>query len=210
MKTIELSKIVTVAPAAALISLLLVAGCSSSDAKAPPASPAPAEQAATPPAVETAAAPAPEAKAEARPAAEDLERSQLAAGAPFVVTLSGPGTPPESGQIDLTMVIDVPSPLKSPAQIAVILPKNTTLVSGAAQESLPELAAGKLTRTYKVKVEGKLVEPVRVVVESKDPAGKMGARSEQTYPERAATPYKRPYSDGKVPPPPGGRPGARK
>ncbi len=203
MKTSALNHVARALVAAAAAALL--AGCNSGDATAPPTTPA-GEQAAaaqpTPPADK-----APEAKADPPPAPEAVEASPLAAGAPFEVTVKGPATPPDKGDLELSVVIDVAAELKVPTDIDVVVPKGATLTSGQTHETLASLAKGQLTRTYKLSVSGKLTEPVRILVEAKNPSGKSGVRAEKLYPEAAPTPYNKPYSNG-VPPPPVGRPGA--
>jgi hypothetical protein len=137
-----------------------------------------------------------------------LEHSPLASSAPFVVTLKGPTTPPQSGEVELTMVIDAAKPMKVPTNISVTLPSSAKLTSGQMKETLAELPGGKTTRTFKVSLSGKLTDPIRVIVDSKDPGGAFGARAERLYPETPEVQYNKPFSKS-VPPPPVGRPGSK-
>ena len=196
MRSYQLSKLAL----SAAIAVSLPA-CNSSDAPAPQVANSPVEDPPTPAAVPNE----PQAPSEPQKAPPVLEHSPLASGAPFVVTLKGPPEAPEKGEVELTMVIDAAKQMKVPTTIAVTVPKGATLKSGLAQETLSELPAGQTTRTFKVSISSRLSDPIRVVVDTKDPGGAFGARAERLYPAPAEIQYEKPYS-GKVPPPPGGRP----
>jgi hypothetical protein len=188
----------------------LLAGCSTSAPQATSEDPKVAAQpdkaviavptgapVAAPPSTEQAAAAAP------KPA---LEASEGETRAPFVLTLSGPGALPDTGEVEIAALITAPHEFKVPATLSVAVPKNATLSAGKASESMASIPGGDTKRVFKIKLTGKLDQPIRIILDAKDPAGTTGAHAERTFPAdfKAATPAK-PASA--VPPPPVGRPG---
>ena len=123
---------------------------------------------------------------------------------PFVMTVKGPDTLPDSGEIELVVRVTAQHEFKVPGTLKVELPTAAKLVSGSESESLATIPAGETRRTFKVAVNGKLGpgQQIKVVLDARAPSGAMGAHSEQLYPE---TPKPtRPSS--RVPPPPIARP----
>jgi hypothetical protein len=203
MQRHELSRIaITVAVAAFL------AGCSTSAPQAASEDPRVAAQpdkAVSPTQTDTpvAAPPATEQAAAPKPA---LESSEGEVSAPFVLTLSGPTTLPDSGEIEITARINAAREFKVPATLSVALPKGVTLSAGKDVESMASIPGGGTTRIFKVKLTSKLEQPIRIILDAKDPAGTAGAHAERTFPADLKPKATRPSSA--VPPPPVGRPGA--
>ena len=202
MQRHELSRLAIAVAAAALL-----AGCStnapsaaSEDPKV--ASAAQPDKAAVP--VETAGpVAAPPATAPAKPA---LENSEGETSVPFVLTLSGPATVPATGAIEITAKITAPHELKVPATLNIALPKGASLASGKASEAMASVPGGDTTRVFKITLTGKLDQPIRVILDAKDPAGATGAHAERAFPADFKPAPTKPASA--VPPPPVGRPGA--
>lgn len=207
MQRHELSKMAMTIAAAALL-----AGCSTNAPSAASEDPkvaarpdtaavAPVQTgapvAATPPSEPVAAAP--------KPAA--LENSEGEVNVPFVLTLSGPATLPDTGVVEITAKITAAREFKVPAVLSVAVPKGATLAAGKEAESMASIPGGETTRLFKIKLTGKLDQPIRIILDARDPAGTAGAHAERLFPAdlkpRAAT---KPASA--VPPPPVGRPGA--
>ena len=203
MRRHELSRIATTIAVAALL-----AGCSTSAPQAVSEDPKVAAQpdkAASPPQtdVPVAAPPSTEQAAAPTPA---LENSEGETSAPFVLTLSGPATLPDSGEIEITARIDAHRELKVPATLSIALPKGATLSGGKDAESMASIPGGGTTRIFKVKLTGKLDQPIRIILDAKDPKGTTGAHAERTFPADLKPKAAQPKSA--VPPPPVGRPGA--
>ncbi len=139
-----------------------------------------------------------------------FERSALedGMGVPFILHVRGPKDLPEKGQFDLVADIQVNATLNVPATIAVQIPDGVNLVSGQQEETLSSLPAGQLQRTFKFEVVEKLQkeQPIKVIVDCKDPGGAFGAHAERAYPPAPRFKGKMPYSDGRIPPPPVNRP----
>jgi hypothetical protein len=126
-----------------------------------------------------AAEPAPS----ATPAAEPT-RPPEPVTAPFTVMLQAPDKTAK-GPVELSIDIDSQKGFAGETEISVRLPKGAKLVSGAADEKLQSLPQGKTTRTFKVTAPKlSAADPVRIVVEGRDPKGTFGARAERVYPER--------------------------
>ncbi len=205
MQRHELSRVAIAIAAAALL-----AGCStnaptaaSEDPKV--ASAAQADKAVAPAQTDTpvAAPPATAPVAAAKPA---LEASEGEASAPFVLTLSGPATLPATGSVDITAKITAAHELRVPATLNIALPKGASLAAGKASESMASVPGGETTRVFTVKLTGKLDQPIRVILDAKDPAGATGAHAERAFPADFKPAATKPPSA--VPPPPVGRPGA--
>ena len=201
MQRLKLSRMAIAIAAAALL-----AGCSTS---APTGSEDPKVATAAQP--DKAAAPtdtaapvvAPTAPAAARPA---LEASEGEASVPFVLTLSGPATLPDTGAVEITANITAAHEFKVPATLGIALPKGATLGAGKASEALASIPGGDTIRVFKITLTGKLDQPIRIILDAKDPAGAAGAHAERTFPADFKPAPTKPASA--VPPPPVGRPGA--
>lgn len=190
----KLSAAVIAAAAAALL-----VACGTKDAPPPQSAgdetktgataPADTPQATTPPPAATPGA--------------NVEHSVGETSAPFVLTLQGPPSLPDKGEIELTARLTAANEFKVPATISISLPKGVTLTAGKERESLTSIPAGDTLRSFKVSLSGKIDQPIKVVVDAKDPAGAMGAHAERAYPADLK-PVSRPGSN--VPPPPVGRP----
>jgi hypothetical protein len=185
----------------------LLAGCSTSSPQAASEDPKVAAQpdkalvaaptdapVAAPPSTEQAAAPKPV-----------LEASEGETRAPFVLTLSGPGALPDTGEVEIVALITAPHEFKVPATLSVAVPKNATLSAGKSSESMASIPGGDTKRAFKIKLTGKLDQPIRIILDAKDPAGSMGAHAERTFPADLKPAAAKPASA--VPPPPVGRPG---
>jgi hypothetical protein len=210
MERLKLSRLATTLTAAALAAML--AGCSTSSPQSASEDPKVAAQpdkavvAAAPTDAPVAASPATEPAAAPRPAA--LEASEGETRAPFVLTLSGPGALPDTGEVEIVALITAPHEFKVPATLSVAVPKNATLSAGKSSESMASIPGGDTKRAFKIKLTGKLDQPIRIILDAKDPASTMGAHAERTFPvdfKAAAAPAAKPASA--VPPPPVGRPG---
>jgi hypothetical protein len=168
---------------------LLASACSTSDGPAPQLAPA---QKSSPAAAEEPV----------------LEHSEMAASAPFVLSLVTPTSMPDQGEIEVVANIDTPKTINAPASIVVQLPAGATLVGGKAEETLVDLPEGVTTRTFRVQLERKLTgdAPMKVMVSVVDPNGAFGAHAVREYPQ---APKPVPASKGKkkVPLPPVTRPG---
>jgi hypothetical protein len=207
MQRHELSRLATTIAAAALAALL--AGCSTSSpaANEDPKVAAQPDKAvvAAPTDTPVAAPPSTEQAAAPKPA---LENSEGETRAPFVLTLSGPGALPDTGEVEIVALISAPHEFKVPATLTVAVPKNATLSAGKSSEALASIPGGDTKRAFKIKLTGKLDQPIRIILDAKDPAGTMGAHAERTFPadfKPAAAAAAKPASA--VPPPPVGRPG---
>ena len=159
---------------------------------------------------EPKAAAAPRAQSEPKKmTAADLEHSSLETTTPFILTVTtDPVDLPESGTVQLTANLSSQNGFKAPLTLEIVLPAGAKLVAGEAKESLGQLAAGKLLRTFKVELASKPTEeaPIKIIADAKDPEGRFGAHSEKKIPEHVVH-LSKPYGAG-VPPPPVGRPGA--
>lgn len=206
MQRHQLSKIATALAAAALL-----AGCSTNAPSTASEDPKVAAQpdtaaavpvqtgapvAATPPSEPVAAVP--------KPAA--LENSEGEVNVPFVLTLAGPATLPDTGVVEITAKIIAHREFKVPATLSVAMPKGATLAAGKEAESMASIPGGETTRLFKIKLTGKLDQPIRIILDAKDPAGTAGAHAERTFPANFKPTATKPASA--VPPPPVGRPGA--
>jgi len=106
--------------------------------------------------------------------------------APFTVMLQAPDKAVK-GPVELSIDIDSQKGFAGETEISVQLPKAAKLVSGAANEKLQSLPQGKTTRTFKITAPKLSADdPVRIVVEGRDPKGTFGARAERVYPERGS------------------------
>jgi outer membrane murein-binding lipoprotein Lpp len=194
--------------AATIAAAALLAGCSTSAPQAASEDPKVAAQpdkvASPTPQDAPPMAPAPTAQAAAP--APALENSESETSAPFILTLSGPATLPDTGEIEITARITAPHEFKVPATLSVALPKGASLSAGKDAESMASIPGGGTTRIFKVKLSGKLDQPIRITLDAKDPAGTAGAHAERTFPADLKPKAARPSSA--VPPPPVGRPGA--
>jgi hypothetical protein len=99
------------------------------------------------------------------------------------------------------MHLVAPHEFRVPAAISIALPKGAALRSGTDGERLATIPEGETTRTFKVNLMAKLVEPIHVIVEARDNG--VGARADRTVPEGAQA---LPIANTKVPRPPVGRP----
>ena len=204
MQRHELSRLATTIAAAALAALL--GGCSTSSPAAnedPKVAAQPDKAVVAAPTDTPVAAPPSTEQAAPKPA---LEASEGETRAPFVLTLSGPGTLPDNGEVEIVALISAPHEFKVPAMLTVAVPKNATLSAGKSSESMASIPGGDTKRAFKIKLTGKLDAPIRIILDAKDPAGSMGAHAERTFPAdfKVAAPAKRASA---VPPPPVGRPG---
>jgi len=195
----------TTIAAAALAALL--AGCSTGAPQATSEDPRVAAQpdkavVATPTDAPVAAPPSTEQAAAPKPA---LENSEGETRAPFVLTLSGPATLPDSGEVEIVALITAPHEFKVPATLSVAVPKGATLSAGKSAESMASIPGGDTKRVFKVKLTSKLDQPIRIILDAKDPAGSMGAHAERAFPADLKPTAAKPASA--VPPPPVGRPG---
>jgi len=120
------------------------------------------------------------------PPAPEPTRPPEPVTAPFTVMLQAPDKAAK-GPVELSIDIDSQKGFAGETEISVQLPKTAKLVSGMANEKLQSLPQGKTTRTFKV-TSPKLSadDPVRIVVEGRDPKGTFGARAERVYPERGS------------------------
>lgn len=205
MQRLKLSRLATTIAAAALAAQL--AGCSTSSPQAASEDPKVAAQpdktvVAAPTGTQGAAPPSTEQAAAPKPA---LEASEGETRAPFVLTLSGPGPLPDTGEVEIVALISAPHELKVPATLTVAVPKNATLSAGKSSESMASIPGGDTKRAFKIKLTGKLDAPIRIILDAKDPAGSMGAHAERTFPADLKPAAAKPASA--VPPPPVGRPG---
>ena len=191
--------------AIAIAAAALLAGCSTSSPTVASEDPkvAAAAQPDKAPAADTAGAVAAPPAAPAKPA---LESSEGEASVPFILTLSGPATVPDTGTVEITAKITAAHEFKVPATLSIAVPKGATLASGKASEAMASVPGGDTTRVFKITLSGKLDQPIRISLDAKDPAGTAGAHAERTFPAslKPAAPTK-PASA--VPPPPVGRPG---
>jgi hypothetical protein len=197
--------------ALALAAAALLAGCSTNAPSAASEDPKVAAQpdtaalpaqtgavaAATPPSEPVAAAPNPA-----------LENSEGEVSVPFVLTLAGPATLPDTGTVEITARITAPHEFKVPATLTIALPKGATLGAGKDAEAMASIPGGETTRLFKVKLTGKLDQPIRIILDARDPAGTAGAHAERAFPADLKPTSTKPASA--VPPPPVGRPGAAK
>lgn len=126
--------------------------------------------------------------------------------APFVLAVKGPDSPPDSGDIELSVRITAPREFKAPGTLKVLLPTGAKLLSGNDSESFASIPAGETTRTFRVTLGGKLGigQQIKVVLDARLPNNAAGAHAERLYPELVAPQATRPSS--RVPPPPVGRP----
>lgn len=126
--------------------------------------------------------------------------------APFVLSLKGPETPPDSGDIELSVTITAPREFKVPGTLKVLLPTGAKLISGSDSESLASIPAGETTRIFRVSLGGKLGvgQQIKVVLDARLPNNAAGAHAERLYPELVAPQATKPSS--RVPPPPISRP----
>jgi hypothetical protein len=179
--------------AAAFVGALV--GCNDKEAPPPQLAPAPKMEAS---------------RAEpAEPAlkAENLERSQIDAQAPFVLTLDTPADYNKPGEIEVKAQIDAPHTIDAPTAIAVSFPHGVQLVEGNKREQLADLPGGITTRTFRFKLTKGLTEhaPIKVTVDMKHPGGAFGAHAERVFPKKVV---QTPIKASNVPKPPIGRPGA--
>lgn len=198
-----------------LFPLLTVLGCVGRDKadSAPTVTP----QAAAPTAQQPQATPevAPPSSAPAvaahKPTPEEMEPS-TEAQPPFVLTLKGPDTVPDAGEIEIVAKIEARVAIATPATLVVTLPGGAKLVGGKDREALPSVAAGETSRTFRFQVS-KMDGPIKIALDMKDAAGSRGAHAERLFPSTppaggikapGAAPGKR-----EVPPPPVSRPGAK-
>lgn len=155
------------------------------------------------------APPAVQASKPAEPAlkAEELERSQIDAQAPFVLTLDTPESYDPAGEIEVTARIDAPHGIDAPTAIAVSWPQGVQLLDGEKREQLADLPGGVTSRTFRFKLEAglKASQPIKVTVDMKHPGGAFGAHAERKFPEAVV---QTPLKASNVPAPPIGRPGA--
>lgn len=186
-----------------LLPLLTALGCVGRD-KAEP-TPAVTPQAAAP--APTAAAPEAQAGAVKKPTPEEMEPS-TEAQPPFVLSLKGPDTVPDAGEIELTAKIEARTAIATPAVLLVTLPGGAKLVSGKDREALPRVEAGETTRTFKFSVS-KMDGPIKIALDMRDPSGARGAHAERLFPTTAPAGMAAPAKTTRaVPPPPVSRPGA--
>ena len=124
---------------------------------------------------------------------------------PFVLTVKGPDSIPESGELELVVRITAPHEFKVPGTLKIEVPTAAKLVSGNESESFATIPAGETRRTLKFTLGGKLGQgqQIKVVLDARAPTNAMGAHAEQKFPELAPV-VTRPSS--RVPPPPVGRP----
>jgi hypothetical protein len=120
----------------------------------------------------------------ATPPAAEPTRPAEPVTAPFTVMLQAPDKAVK-GPVELSIDIDSQKGFAGETEISVQLPKAAKLVSGAANEKLQSLPQGKTTRTFKITAPKlSAADPVRIIVEGRDPKGTFGARAERVYPER--------------------------
>jgi hypothetical protein len=124
--------------------------------------------------------------------------------APVVLNLRGPDPVPAQGDIKLDVEIQVREPIKVPTYLNVMVPPGAQLLSGAPSETLTLNAAGTLMRTYMVRLNGPLTQPIIATAEAKDPNGAFGFRAEKRYPVQGAA---APYNPNNTRQPPVPRPG---
>jgi hypothetical protein len=124
---------------------------------------------------------------------------------PFVLTLKGPDTLPDTGDIELTANISAPHEFKVPGTLKIVLPTSAKLASGTDSEAFASIPAGDTTRTFRVTLGGKLGvgQQIKVVLDARAPSGVMGAHAEKLFPELTQQ-VTRPSPN--APPPPVGRP----
>lgn len=198
-----------------LFPLLTALGCVGRDKAEPaPAAQPPAPQAA---AAAPAAPPAAEAQptpsvAVQKPKGEDLEPS-TEAQPPFVLSLKGPETVPDAGEIEIVAKIEARVAIATPATLVVTLPSGAKLVGGKDREALPSVAAGDTIRTFKFQVS-KMDGPIKITLDMKDAAGSRGAHAERLFPSTPPAGIKAPgaapaKTTREVPPPPVARPGTK-
>ncbi len=127
------------------------------------------------------------------------------ASVPFVMTVKGPDTLPDSGEIELVVKITAPHEFKVPGALKVLLPTSAKLVSGNESEAFASIPTGETTRVFRVSLGSKLGlgQQIKVVLDARMPNNAAGAHAEQLFPEIAPQVTK---PSSRVPPPPVGRP----
>jgi hypothetical protein len=177
--------------------------CNTSDARAPQVSGTPTPEVAVAAPAQHEAPPPAEAPQAATPP-EQAHPVDTAEQAPFVLTLRGPSSVPQVGDVQLEALISSPKGFNVPATLSIALPPGARLMSGQENEKLTTIPAGETRRIFKVTLTQKSETPIKVTIDARDPAGAMGAHAERLFPEPAEPVFTRP-SRG-VPPPPVARP----
>ena len=134
-----------------------------------------------------------------------LENAAFETTVPFILTLSGPATLPDTGAVEITAKITAAHEFKAPATLSIALPKGASLGAGKESEAMASIPGGETIRVFKVKLASKLDQPIRIILDAKAPGGAAGAHAERSFPAEVKAAAK-PVSA--VPPPPVGRPGA--
>lgn len=135
-----------------------------------------------------------------------LENAAFETTVPFILTLSGPATLPDTGAVEITAKITAAHELKVPATLSIALPKGASLAAGKDSEAMTSIPGGETTRVFKVKLASKLDQPIRIILDAKAPSGATGAHAERSFPADMKPAAAKPASA--IPPPPVGRPGA--
>lgn len=124
--------------------------------------------------------------------------------APLVVQYDDQPTQLATGETELTVHLNVRSPLRFPVSFKASLPRGATLTSGELEETLTLTEVGVVHRTFRFRATDEMsgANPFRVVVHGEAPDRSMGLHADRTFP--AQTTATVPAFAG--PRPPGGRP----